>query len=75
MKAPDKIMRSIPRNRGNIPVPAILKLPMGILRDRTAVIPPKMKITIPTAISSLFILSPPNPLWLSACLPAGRHRA
>jgi hypothetical protein len=59
VKATDKIMRSIPRNRGNIPVPAILKVPMGILRERTAVIPPKMKITIPTAISSLFNLLPP----------------
>jgi hypothetical protein len=59
MKAPDKIMRSIPRNRGNIPVPAIRKVPMGILKESRVVIAPKRKITIPTTISSLFNLLPP----------------
>jgi len=53
MKTPDKNMRSIPKIRGNIPVPAIRKVPMGILKERRVVIPPKRKITIPTMISSL----------------------
>jgi hypothetical protein len=56
-KAPDKIMRSIPRIKGNIPVPAIRKVPMGIFKERRTVAPPKKKITIPTIISSLFIPS------------------
>jgi hypothetical protein len=56
MKAPDKIMRSIPRNRGNIPVPAIRNVPMDIFKERMAVTAPKMKITTPPAISSLFKL-------------------
>jgi hypothetical protein len=63
-KVPDSIMRSIPRNRGNIPLPGIRKVPMGIFRERTAVIPPKMKITNPTMISSLFI-PPPSYWWFS----------
>jgi len=53
-KRPDKNMRSIPRQRGNIPVAALRKVPMGILKERTAVRVPKRKITIPPAISSLF---------------------
>jgi hypothetical protein len=53
MKTPDKNMRSIPKIRGNIPVPAIRKVPIGILRERTAVTAPKRKMTIPTIISSL----------------------
>jgi hypothetical protein len=32
---------------------------MGIFKERAAVMPPKMKITIPTAISSVFNLLPP----------------
>jgi len=47
-------MRSIPRIKGNIPVPAIRKVPMGILKERKAVTNPKRKITIPTIISSRF---------------------
>jgi hypothetical protein len=62
MKAPDKIMRSIPRNRGNIPVPEVRKVPMGILKERRAVTPPKRKMTTPTIASSLFKSSPPHKL-------------
>jgi hypothetical protein len=51
---PDKIMRSIPRIKGNIPVPAIRKVPMGIFKESTVVIAPKRKITIPTMTSSFF---------------------
>ena len=57
---PDKSMRSIPKKRGNIPVPAIRKVPMGILKERRTVAPPKKKITIPTTISSLFKPFPPS---------------
>ncbi len=53
-KIPDKIMRSIPRSKGNMPLPAIRKVPMGIFRERKVVINPKRKITIPTMASSLF---------------------
>jgi len=60
MNMPDKNMRSIPKNRGNIPVPAIRKVPMGILKERNVVIAPKRKITIPTIISSLFTRFPPR---------------
>jgi hypothetical protein len=56
MKTADKIIRSIPRNKGNIPVPAIRKVPMGILEESRAVTAPKRKMTIPPTISSLFIL-------------------
>jgi hypothetical protein len=40
--------------RGNIPVPALRKVPMGILKERTVVTNPKRKITTPPMISSLF---------------------
>jgi hypothetical protein len=50
----DKTIRSIPRQRGNMPVPALLKVPIGIFKERRVVIPPKRKITIPPIISSLF---------------------
>ena len=60
MKTPDKIMRSIPRSRGNIPVPAIRKVPRGILKERRTIAAPKRKITIPTIISSLFTGFPPR---------------
>jgi hypothetical protein len=49
----DKTKRSIPKQIGNIPVPAVRKVPIGILRERMTVIPPKRKITIPLAISFL----------------------
>jgi hypothetical protein len=52
-------MRSIPRSRGNIPVPAVRKVPRGILKERRTVAAPKRKITIPTIASSFFNLSPP----------------
>jgi len=56
---PDKIMRRIPRQRGNIPVPAVLKVPIGIPKERRAVAIPKRKITIPPIASSVFnLLSP-----------------
>ena len=51
---PDRIMRSIPRQSGNMPVPAIRKVPIGIFRERRAVIAPKRKITIPPIHSSFF---------------------
>jgi hypothetical protein len=53
-KRPDKSISKIPRQSGNIPVPAIRKVPMGIFRERTVVINPNRKMTIPTMISSLF---------------------
>jgi hypothetical protein len=62
-------MRSIPRNRGNIPDPAIRKVPMGILKERTMVINPKRKITAPTIASSFFTHLPPR----ISDLPAGRQ--
>jgi hypothetical protein len=54
MKRHDNDMRSIPSKSGNIPVPAILKVPIGIPKERRAVAIPKRKITIPPTISSLF---------------------
>jgi len=54
----DKIIRRIPRQKGNNPVPAIRKVSRGILRDRITVTPPKRKIAIPPNISSLFKLFP-----------------
>jgi hypothetical protein len=51
-------MRRIPKQRGNIPVPAIRKVPIGILKESKLVITPKRKITIPTTISSRFNISP-----------------
>jgi hypothetical protein len=50
----NKAIRNIPRQSGNIPVPALRKVPMGILKERTVVANPKRKITIPPIISSLF---------------------
>jgi hypothetical protein len=58
-KIPDKIMRRIPRQRGNIPDPAVRKVPMGILKERNMVTAPKRKITIPPMTSSLFKSLPP----------------
>lgn len=55
---PDKIIRSIPRQKGNNPVPAIRKVPIGILKERMVVKAPKMRITTPPMISSLFNFSP-----------------
>jgi hypothetical protein len=40
--------------RGNIPVPALRKVPMGILKERPVVANPKRKITTPPMISSRF---------------------
>lgn len=57
-KRRDRNIRSIPRMRGNMPVPAFRKVPIGILRERTAVTVPKRKITIPPINSSRFKLSP-----------------
>jgi len=59
-KRPDKNMSNIPRIRGNIPVPALRKVPMGILKERRAVANPKRKRATPPAISSLFNVSPFN---------------
>ena len=53
-KRPDRIMSMIPSKRGNNPVPAARKVPMGIRSERRVVIPPKIKITIPTMVSDLF---------------------
>lgn len=53
-KMPDKIIRSIPRQRGNSPVPDLRKVPIGTLNERKVVIAPKRKMTIPPNISSLF---------------------
>jgi hypothetical protein len=55
-KRPDKTIRRIPKQRGKRPVPAILKVPIGIPKERRAVTVPKRKITIPPIASSLFNL-------------------
>jgi hypothetical protein len=57
-KKPDKNMSNIPRIRGNIPVPDLRKVPMGMLKERRVVTAPKRNMTNPTIISSLFNLSP-----------------
>jgi len=57
----DKIIRSIPRQRGNSPVPDLRKVPRGIFKERRVVIAPKRKITIPTTASSFFNLHPMFP--------------
>jgi hypothetical protein len=57
-KMADRTIRSIPRMSGNMPVPAIRKVPMGIFRERTVVINPKRKIITPTIASSLFTCFP-----------------
>jgi hypothetical protein len=57
-KRPDRNMSNIPRMRGNIPVPDLRKVPMGMSKDRRVVAAPNRKITIPPMISSLFNLSP-----------------
>ena len=62
MNMPDKIMRRIPKQRGNIPVPAIRKVPMGILKERRTVTAPKRKITIPTMISSFQSIYSKSPM-------------
>ena len=54
IKAPDKIIRMIPRQRGNNPGPPIRKVPTGILNESRVVIPPNRNMTTPTMISSLF---------------------
>jgi hypothetical protein len=51
-------MSNIPRIRGNIPVPDLRKVPMGMLKERRVVTAPKRNMTNPTIISSLFNLSP-----------------
>jgi hypothetical protein len=56
-KRADKNISNIPRMRGNIPVPALRKVPMGILKEKRVVTAPKRKRTIPPAISSLFNLT------------------
>jgi hypothetical protein len=53
-KMPDKIMSNIPRQRGNIPVPDLRKVPMGIPKERTVVTAPNRKITTPPMVSALF---------------------
>jgi hypothetical protein len=53
-KRADKVMRRIPRQRGNKPVPDFRKVPMGILMEKSVVAAPKRKITIPPTISSFF---------------------
>jgi hypothetical protein len=65
-KMPDKIMRSIPRSKENMPLLAIRKVPMGIFRERIVVINPKRKITAPTIASSLFTHFPRG---FQTCLP------
>jgi hypothetical protein len=51
---PDNSIRRIPRQKGNIPAPAIRKVPRGMLRDKTAVTPPKKKKRVALITSSLF---------------------
>jgi hypothetical protein len=58
-KRPDKNISNIPRMRGNIPVPDLRKVPMGIPKERRVVAAPNRKITIPPIISSLFNFLPP----------------
>ena len=70
----DKNMRSIPKIRENIPLPAIRKVPMGIFKERRTVAAPKRKMTIPAIASSLFNSSLPR---ISDCrfplVPAQEH--
>jgi hypothetical protein len=56
IKAPDKIIRMIPRQRGNNPGPPIRNVPIGIFKESREVIAPNRKMTTPTVISSLFKL-------------------
>jgi hypothetical protein len=58
-KRPDKIMSNIPRQRGNIPVPDLRKVPIGIPKERRVVTAPNRKITTPPMVSSLFKSFPP----------------
>jgi hypothetical protein len=53
-KRADKNISNIPRMRGNIPVPDLRKVPIGMLKERRVVTAPKRKITTPPMISSLF---------------------
>jgi hypothetical protein len=53
-KRPDRSIRIIPKMRGNIPVPDLRKVPMGIPKERRVVTAPNRKITTPPMISSLF---------------------
>lgn len=52
MNIPDRIIKRIPKQSGNIPVPGIRKVPIGIFKEKRAVIAPKINIKIPGAISS-----------------------
>jgi hypothetical protein len=57
----------IPRQRGKRPVPATRNVPVGILRERMAVIPPKRKMMVPDDFISFHPVSPlkPNCLEIS----------
>jgi hypothetical protein len=61
-KRTDRNISNIPRMRGNMPVPAFRKVPIGILKERTMVANPKRKRTVPPMISSLFNLFPLEPV-------------
>jgi hypothetical protein len=50
----DRKIRSIPKQKGNIPDPAFRKVPMDILKERTAVTAPNKKRTPPPMASCLF---------------------
>jgi hypothetical protein len=56
-KRPDRNISNIPRMRGNIPVPDLRKVPMGMSKERRVVTAPRRKITTPPIISSRFKLS------------------
>ena len=58
IKRMDKTMRSIPRQSGKKPEPAIRKVPIGILKESKVVNPPKRNIITPQMISSLFTYLP-----------------
>jgi hypothetical protein len=59
-KRPDRNISNIPRMRGNIPVPDLRKLPMGMSKEKRVVTAPKRKVTIPPIISCRFKLSSPH---------------
>jgi len=71
-KRPDKNISNIPSMRGNIPVPDLRKVPMGMLKERRVVTAPNRKRTIPPMIPSLFNLSPVESISDCTCLLAGR---
>jgi hypothetical protein len=66
-------MSNIPRIRGNIPVPGVRKVPIGMLKERRVVTAPNRKITTPPIISSLFNRFTPSNFPSPSPLPGGER--